>query len=292
MKKPLFTGVCTALVTPFRQDRPDLQTLSELIERQITAGVPALVISGTTGESATLSHEEKLTLFEHAAKTAAGRCVVIAGTGSNSTVESCALTAEAAQTGVDAALCVTPYYNKCTQDGLRRHYEAILEASRLPVILYNVPTRTGVSLAPETCAALCAHPLLAGLKEADPDVAKLFRLRRLCADALPVYCGNDDRIVPFYAAGASGVISVWSNVFPEIAVRLASLCEAGRFRAAAALQTQQQPLIEALFEEVNPIPVKAAMRMVGIDCGACRLPLTPPSPQLLTRLKALIKKTP
>lgn len=274
MKQPLFTGVCTALVTPFRDGEIDVSMLEKLIERQIAAGVPAIVIAGTTGESATLEHAEKLALFAHAVRFAKGRCKILAGTGSNNTQASVTLSREAAQTGVDGLLCVTPYYNKCTQEGLYEHYRAIAAATPLPMLLYNVPSRTGVSLAPETCARLSALPNVAGLKEADPDVGKLFQLRALCGDALPIYSGNDDRIVPFYASGALGVVSVWSNVCPEAAVRLCKACEKGDFAAAADLQAAYQPLISALFEVVNPIPVKAAMRVLGYNCGACRLPLS------------------
>lgn len=287
MKTPLFEGVCTALVTPFDESGIDFAMLARLIERQIAAGVPALVLAGTTGESATLTHAEKLALFERAVRLADGRCKLLAGTGGNDTRAAAELSREAAQTGVDGLLCVTPYYNKCTQEGLLRHYGAILDAADLPLVLYNVPSRTGVSLAPETCVRLAAHPLVAGLKEADPDVGKLFRLRRLCPE-LPVYSGNDDRIVPFYAAGAKGVISVWSNVCPESAVRLCALCAAGRYPQAAALQAEAQPLIEALFAEVNPIPVKEAMRQIGLPCGSCRLPLTDCPPALGEKLARLL----
>lgn len=288
MKQPLFSGVCTALVTPFGKDGVNYSMLERLLEQQIEAGVPAVVIAGTTGESATLSHAEKLALFAQAVRFARGRCKVIAGTGSNDTQASVELSREAAKTGVDGLLCVTPYYNKCTQEGLYLHYRAIAEASPLPVILYNVPSRTSIRLEPETCARLSEIPNVAGLKEADPDVGKLFALRALCGNALPVYCGNDDRIVPFYAAGARGVISVWSNVRPDAAVRLCDACERGDYAEAARLQTLAQPLISALFETVNPIPVKAAMRLCGYDCGACRLPLTDCPEALEQRLRGLI----
>lgn len=273
MGKLLFEGVCTALVTPFDGDAIDFGMLRVLLERQIDAGVQAIVVAGTTGESATLSHDEKLALFARAVEIADGRCKILAGTGSNDTKASAALSKEAAQLGVDGLLCVTPYYNKCTQEGLYRHYQTILDAQEKPLLLYNVPSRTGVSLCSETCARLAMHPNLAGLKEADPDVGKLLHLRRLCPK-LPVYSGNDDRIVPFYAAGARGVVSVWSNVFPQTVVRLCALCRAGRYPEAAQVQAEHLPLIDALFSVVNPIPVKAAMQLLGFDCGACRLPLS------------------
>ena len=229
MKTPLFEGVCTALVTPFSESGVNEEMLRLLIERQIEAGVPAIVVAGTTGESATLSHREKLQLYAKAAEIADRRCIILAGTGSNDTAASVRLSREAKETGVDGLLCVTPYYNKCTQEGLFGHYLAILDAADLPTLLYNVPSRTGVSLEPETCARLSPHPNCAGLKEADPDVGKLFRLRRHCGTDFPVYSGNDDRIVPFCACGAKGVVSVWSNLFPATAVRLCSLCLEGRY---------------------------------------------------------------
>ena len=289
MKAPLFEGVCTALVTPFDENGIHERLLGVLIERQIAAGVPALVVAGTTGESAALSHTEKLRLFEKAAALADGRCLILAGTGSNNTRTAAALSREAGKTGTHGLLCVTPYYNKCTQEGLYRHYLTILDNTDLPVLLYNVPSRTGISLEPETCARLCVHPNCAGLKEADPDVGKLFRLRSCCGADFPVYCGNDDRIVPFYAAGAKGVVSVWSNLFPEAAVRLCRLCREERFEAAAKLQTEAQPLLEALFSVVNPIPVKAALRVIGYDCGPCRPPLDDCPQPLVRRLEALLQ---
>lgn len=275
MKTPLFTGVCTALVTPFDESGVNFSMLRRLIERQIAAGIPAIVVAGTTGESPTLSREEKLALFAQSVRIADGRCKILAGTGGNYTEAAVRLSRDAEETGVDGLLCVTPYYNKCTQEGLYRHYSSILDAVSLPVLLYNVPSRTNVSLSPETCARLAAHPNAAGLKEADPDVARLFRLRALCGGGFPVYSGNDDRIVPFCAAGAKGVVSVWSNVEPVQARRLCACCAAGDYEQAARLQTEAQPLIDALFAQVNPIPVKAAMKLLGYDCGEPRLPLTP-----------------
>ena len=289
MKTPLFTGVCTALVTPFGPDGIDFPTLRRLIERQLAAGIPAIVVAGTTGESATLTHREKLALFERSVEIVAGRCKLLAGTGGNDTAAAVRLSRDAEKTGVDGLLSVTPYYNKCTQEGLYRHYSAILDAVTLPTLLYNVPSRTAVRLAPGTCARLAAHPNAAGLKEADPDVGRLYQLREACGEDFPFYCGNDDRIVPFCAAGAKGVVSVWSNVCPAEARTLCALCAAGRYPEASLRQLRARPLIEALFAEVNPIPVKAALRLVGIDCGDCRLPLTPCSAALEQQLAALLR---
>ena len=286
MTIPLFTGVCTALITPFEGEKLNLSLFEALLERQLAVGIPAVVVAGTTGESATLSHEEKLTLFRSAVRVANGRCKVIAGTGSNDTRASVALTREAAALGADAALCVVPYYNKPTQDGLIRHYAEIADKGALPLLLYNVPSRTGVRLLPESCGTLAKHPGIVGIKEADPDLAGLFRLRAACGADFPLYCGNDDRLVPFCAAGGVGAVSVLSNLLPRQAQALYRLCAAGRYPEAAALQTKLQPLIDALFAETNPIPVKAALQLLGYDCGPCRLPLTSCSPALLSRMRA------
>ena len=289
MKQILFEGACTALVTPFGADGSiDFERFDRLLERQIAAGVPAVVVAGTTGEAATLTREEKLALFARAVKTAGGRLRIIAGTGSNDTARAAALSREARACGVDGLLCVTPYYNKCTPEGLRRHYLTIAETAQLPLILYNVPSRTAVRLLPETCAALARHPLIAGLKEAEADMGRLGKLCTLCGADFPIYCGCDEAIVPFCSLGARGVVSVWSNVCPEAAVRLCALCKDSQFGEAAALQLQHQPLIEALFAEVNPIPVKEALRLLGFDCGVCRLPLTPCSAQASRRLALLL----
>lgn len=290
MKTPLFTGVCTALVTPFGADGIAYETLRRLIERQIEAGVPAIVVAGTTGESATLTHAEKLALFARSAEIADGRCRILAGTGGNDTAAAVRLSREAEKTGVDGLLCVTPYYNKCTQEGLYRHFASILDAVRLPTVLYNVPSRTAVRLSAQTCARLAPHPNAAGLKQADPDVAEVTRLRGLCGEDFPIYCGCDERIVPFCAAGAQGVVSVWSNVRPLDAVRLCALCERGDYPAAERMQRRALPLIDALFAQVNPIPVKAAMALLELDCGGCRLPLTDAPEALRERLAALLEE--
>lgn len=269
MKRPIFTGLCTALVTPFDGEAVNYEMLERLIERQIDAGVDAIVLTGTTGESPTLTREEKLEIYRRGVQTARGRCKIIAGTGSNCTANAVALSREAEETGVDGLLIVTPYYNKSTQPGLLKHYQTICDAVRLPVIAYNVPSRTGVDILPGTARALAEVPNLVGIKEASGDIVRVSRL----ADALPVYTGNDDQTVACMALGGSGVISVVSNVLPEQTRAMVRACQAGDYRLAAELQRKLLPLMDLMFSQVNPIPVKAAMKMMGFDCGECRMPL-------------------
>ena len=271
MKQLLFTGLCTALVTPFRDGRVNEEMLEKLIERQIAAGVEAIVLAGTTGESPTLSVDEKLLLFDRGVRTAAGRCRIIAGTGSNDTAKAVELSIRAEQTGVDGLLVVTPYYNKCTQPGLVKHYTAIAKAVDLPIIAYNVPSRTGVDISVDTCRALTGIPNLAGIKEACGDISKAGRILAGCD--LPVYSGNDDQTAAVMALGGSGVVSVASNVVPAQMKELTDAALAGDFTRAAGVQKRLLPLMDLLFCQVNPIPVKAAMAMIGLDCGKCRMPL-------------------
>ncbi len=289
MKQPIFRGTCTALVTPFSETGIDWAALDRLLETQLEAGVEALVICGTTGEAVTLESAETLALLAHCVRFCAGRTKLIAGTGGNNTKKAAETARAAAALGVDGLLSVTPYYNKCTQEGLLTHYEAVAAASDLPILLYNVPSRTQVDIAPETCALLARLPNVAGIKEANPDVGRLLRIRNLCGEDFPVYCGCDDRILPFMACGAVGVVSVLSNLRPKAVRELTDACLRGEFTRALDLQLAQQPLIEALFSEVSPIPVKAALALSGLDCGTCRLPLTPPSEALLARLKDLMQ---
>ena len=288
MKTPIFRGTCTALVTPFREGGIDYAALDRLLETQLEAGVEALVVAGTTGEAATLSHEELVALIAHCVRFCAGRTKLIAGTGGNDTRRA-AETARAAEAlGADALLCVTPYYNRCTQAGLLAHYEAISGAASLPMLLYNVPARTNVRIEPETCAALARLPNAAGIKEADPDVGRVLKLHALCGEDFPIYCGCDDRILPFMACGALGAVSVLSNLRPKAVRELTDAALRGEYARALCLQREQQPLIEALSAAVNPIPIKAALTLAGLDCGPCRLPLTPAEPALLERLQALL----
>lgn len=273
MKRPIFTGLCTALVTPFREGKVNFDLLKALIEMQIGAGVDAIVLSGTTGESPTLTREEKVTIFRTGVETARRRCKIIAGTGSNCTAAAAELSCAARDAGVDGVLVVTPYYNKCTQRGLARHYQTICDAAKVPVIAYNVPSRTGVDIAVDTCRELARMEGIAGIKEASGDISKVGRILALCGDALPVYSGNDDQTVPVMALGGLGVISVTSNVVPVRMKTLVDFCQVGDYAMAARLQRSLLPLMELLFCQVNPIPVKAAMEHIGIPVGECRMPL-------------------
>ena len=273
MKRPVFTGLCTALVTPFRGDGVNYEMLEALIERQIRAGADAIVLAGTTGESPTLTDAEKLEIFRIGVRTAAGRCKIIAGTGSNSTAKATKLSAKTAQIGVDAILAVTPYYNKSTQPGLIQYYTAVAEASGLPVIAYNVPSRTGVDIRVDTCRKLAEIPGIAGIKEASGDISKIGRMIAACGAELPVYSGNDDQTVPIMALGGAGVISVASNVVPGAMKELTDACLAGEYPKATAIQRKLLKLMDLQFCQVNPIPVKAAMELLGYDCGSCRPPL-------------------
>ena len=275
MKKPLFTGACTALVTPFLENRVNYPMLEQLLRRQVDAGIRAIVICGTTGEAPTLSDAEKLELFRRAKSYVGSDCVIIAGTGSNATQHSLELSISAAKIGVDGVLLVSPYYNKANPEGLYQHYETIANAVDLPIILYNVPSRTGLDMPVSVYQRLSSLPNIAGVKEAAGKITKITEIRRACGAKLPIWSGNDDQITPAMALGACGVISVLSNVVPTETQAMAHAALNGDFDTAAALQLELQPLVEALFADVNPIPVKAAMKMIGFDCGACRLPLGP-----------------
>ncbi len=290
MKKRLFTGLCTALVTPFLEDRVNYPLLEVLIRRQIAAGAEAIVLCGTTGESATLTLEEKREIFTRGVRAAAGGCKIIAGTGSNNTASAMAQSRMAQECGVDGLLVVTPYYNKATQPGLVKHYAAIAEAVELPILAYNVPTRTGVDISPQTCRELARIPNIAGLKEANTDLSKVSRILADCGEELPVYAGNDDLTVPILSLGGAGVISVVSNVAPREMNSLVLSALAGDYPRAAAWQRRLLPLMELMFCQVNPIPVKAAMALVGYDVGPCRMPLDDLTAENLARLEACLKK--
>lgn len=284
MKKILFQGVCTALVTPFLNGSINYPMLQQLIRRQTDAGIRAIVICGTTGESPTLSDAEKLELFRKARQYADGRCLIIAGTGSNNTEHAVALSRAAEEAGVDALLVVSPYYNKATAEGLVTHYSTIASAVHIPIILYNVPSRTGVDIPVSVYQALSRLPNIAGIKEASPDISKVAKIKATCPD-LQIWSGNDDQATAVMALGGDGVISVLSNVLPAETRAMAEAALDGDFDTAADLQLRLLPLIELLFREVNPIPVKAAMKLVGYDCGHCRLPLTPASTETIKLLK-------
>lgn len=288
MKHVLFTGACTALVTPFLKGEVNYPMVQQLIRRQTEAGIPAVVICGTTGESPTLSDAEKLELFRSAKKYARDSCLIIAGTGSNNTEHTIALSKAAEDAGADALLVVSPYYNKATPEGLITHYSAVAASVHIPVILYNVPSRTGVDIPVAVYQCLSQIPNIAGVKEASTDISKIARIRAACPDHFAVWSGNDDQAAAVISLGGSGVISVLSNILPVETQSLAQAALDGDFDTAADLQIKLLPLTEALFAEVNPIPIKAAMKLAGFDCGDCRLPLTAASPATVKKLKKLL----
>lgn len=288
MKQPFFSGACTALVTPFLEGHVNFPMLQRLLYRQVESGISAVVICGTTGESATLTNAEKIQLFTNAKEFVGDACRIIAGTGSNCTASAVALSQAAEDAGADGLLVVTPYYNKATPTGLAAHYAAIAEAVHIPVIAYNVPSRTGVDIPVAVYKELTQIPNMAGVKEASTDISKIARIRAACPD-FPIWSGNDDQAVAVMALGGKGVISVLSNVAPMETQAMAMAALDGDFDTATALQLEMLPLIEALFSEVNPIPVKAAMKLLGYDCGDCRLPLTEISQINLQQLKKVLR---
>lgn len=273
MKTGLFEGLCTALVTPFIGEQINLPMVDVLVRRQIDAGVAGIVLAGTTGESPTLSDEEKLALFQRGAQAANGECAVIAGTGSNSTAHAVQLSKAAQQCGVDGLLIVSPYYNKATASGLIAHYTAVADSVQIPIILYNVPARTGLDIPVEVYRQLSYHPNIIGIKEASGDISKTLRTIEACGNRLAVYSGNDDQAVAVMALGGKGLISVASNVLPLEMNAMITAAGNGDYTLAALLQRKLLPLTELMFCQVNPIPVKAAMKYAGYDAGPCRLPL-------------------
>lgn len=272
---PIFRGIATALITPLTADGIDYAQLGKLIDWQIDQGINALVICGTTGESSTLSDAEHRRAIAFACEKVNGRVPVIAGTGSNETAYAVELTKSACADGADAVLVVTPYYNKTTQNGLVAMYNTIADASTKPVILYNVPSRTGIGIQPETYVKLAQHPNIAAIKEANSDISKIVETFALVGDQLDIYSGNDDQIVPILSMGGQGCISVLSNVVPKETVAITDQFFAGNVAEAARLQCQFMPLIRSLFCESNPIPVKAAMSALGFCENYLRLPLVP-----------------
>ena len=287
MRTPVFTGTCPALVTPFDQNGTiNYDAFARLIEAQIAGGVDAVCVCGTTGESATMSIREHIAAVEFCVKQVNHRVKVIAGTGSNDTSAAVYLTQHAQDSGADAALLVSPYYNKASQAGLIKHYEYIADRTDLPMILYNVPGRTGVSFTAETYKILAQNPKINGVKEASGNVSLLAHTRYLCGDDFYIWSGNDDQVVPMMSLGAKGVISVASNIIPEVMVKMTHLCLENDLEAASKLQIQYMDLIDALFCEVNPIPVKAAMNLLGMEAGTLRLPLCDISERNLEILRA------
>ena len=275
MKTPVFKGSCTAIVTPFGNQGIDYDRLRKNLDFQYENGTAAVVVCGTTGENATLSGDEHQELVRAVIIANAGRMKVIAGVGSNNTVTALHRAESAKASGADAILMVTPYYNKTTQQGLFEHFTYVADRVEIPMILYNVPSRTGIGLSAETCRRLSLHPNIVGIKEASGDIALGAKIRSLCGDELFIWSGNDDCTVPLMSLGALGVISVASNIVPAAISKLCALCLEGNFDEATALYGKYAALISALFIETNPIPVKAAMQLMGMDTGELRLPLVP-----------------
>ena len=274
MKKTIFTGAAMAIVTPFKNGVVDYDMYGTLIDWQIEQGIDAIVTVGTTGEGPTLTHEEHREVIRYCVEKVAHRVPVIAGTGSNCTEEAIGLTKFAAQVGADAALLVTPYYNKATQAGLVASFTAVADAADLPCVLYNVPGRTGCNIQPATVAKLAEHPMICAVKEASGNISQVAQIAALAGDKIDIYSGNDDQVVPIMALGGKGVISVLSNVAPAATVEMCRRMLAGDGAGARELQLKYLPLIDALFCEVNPIPVKAAMAAMGYGENSLRLPLT------------------
>ena len=275
MKNTVFTGVATAIVTPLNEKGVDYEAFDRLIQWQIEEGINAIVVAGTTGEGSTLTDEEHKAVIKFAVEKVAGRVPVIAGTGSNDTAYAIELTKFACEAGADAMLVVTPYYNKATQKGLIQSFTAIADASTKPVILYNVPSRTGCNIEPETCAILAEHPNITGIKEASGNISQIAKIASLVKGKMDIYSGNDDQIVPIMSLGGKCVISVLSNILPKETVEICDKYFAGKTQESADLQLKYLELVDALFCEVNPIPVKAVTAAMGYGENYLRLPLTP-----------------
>ena len=290
MKNTVFTGVATAIVTPLNEKGIDFEKFGKLIDWQINEGINAIVVCGTTGESSTLTDEEHRAAIKFAVDHIAGRVPVIAGTGSNDAAYAIDLTKYACEVGADAMLVVTPYYNKATQNGLIQLFTAIADASTKPIILYNVPSRTGVNIAPSTCKALAEHPNICAIKEASGNISQIAEIASLVGDKMDIYSGNDDQIVPIMSLGGKGVISVLSNVMPKKSVEICDSFFAGDIKKSCEIQLELLPLINALFCEVNPIPVKAAMAAMGWCENYLRLPLTPMEKGNEAKLLELMKE--
>lgn len=287
MKHSVFQGACTALVTPFLGGEVNYPMLERLLARQMEAGIHSVVLCGTTGEAATLSDGEKLEIIRRGKEFTGERCRIIAGTGSNDTRHAVELSQRAEEMGADALLVVSPYYNKATAEGICAHYEAIARGVHIPVIVYNVPSRTGLDIPVSVYARLSRIPNIVGVKEAAGDITKISRILSACGPDFSVWSGCDDQAVAAIALGARGVISVLANVMPRETQAMALAALDGDFDTAAALNLRLGAWMEALFLEVNPIPVKAAMGLLGYDCGGCRLPLCAPGAQTMGRLRTL-----
>ena len=290
MKTPLFTGSGVAIVTPFTSDTVDLPVLGRLLDFQLQNGTDAVIVCGTTGEASTMTYRERMRAIEFCVEHVDGRVPVIAGSGSNSTETALALSRDAARSGADGLLVVTPYYNKASQSGLIRHYRTIADAVEVPLIVYDVPSRTGVSIAPETYAELARHPNINGVKEAAGNLSNIQKTRNLCPEDFSIWSGNDDETAAICLLGGRGVISVAANILPAQMHRLTELCFANDFAAAGKLQLELKDFCDAMFCDVNPIPVKTALDLLGWDVGPLRLPLCEPSPAALEKIKAALKR--
>ena len=290
MKNTVFTGAATAIITPMNADGIDYEQFGRLIDWQIEAGIDAIVVAGTTGEGSTLDDAEHKAVIRYCVERVAGRVPVIAGTGSNDIAYAISLTKYACEVGADAMLLVTPYYNKATQKGLIQSFTAIADASTKPCILYNVPSRTGCNLLPASVAVLAEHPNIVGIKEASGNISQIAQVAHLCGDKMDIYSGNDDQIVPVMSLGGKGVISVLSNLMPAETSRICHDYLEGNTAAATAKQLELLPLVDALFCEVNPIPVKAAMAAMGYGENCLRLPLTPMEDAHAENMYALMRE--
>lgn len=286
----VFTGSCPALVTPFNDEGINFEALGNLIEFQIKEGSDAVLICGTTGEPSTMTHREKLDAISFTVKKASGRVPVIAGTGGNNTAEVIELSKEAKNLGANALLIVTPYYNKATQKGMVLHYEAIAKSVDLPIIIYNVPSRTGLNMTAATLKELSNIKTIVGMKEASGNISQVVEMARLCNETIALYSGNDDMVVPLMSVGGKGVISVVANIAPKDTHDMVMKFLLGDIKGSYELQFKLNPLIEALFLEVNPIPVKAALNLMGMNAGELRLPLTEMSEPNLKILRQRMKE--
>ena len=290
MKNTIFKGMATAIVTPMTENGIDYEAFARLIEFQIANGIHALVVMGTTGENATIEPEDQKAVIRFAVEQVHGRIPVIAGTGTNNTAHVLHNTENACEVGADAVLVVTPYYNKATQNGLIKHFTAVADVSTVPVIVYNVPGRTGCNLLPKTVAKLAEHPNIVAVKEATGNMAQMVEIMALCGDKIDVYSGEDALTVPMLSMGAAGTISVLSNVAPKQSVAMTDAFFAGNIAEAAKMQCKLLPLINALFSEVNPIPAKAAVSAMGFGEEHLRLPLTPMEDETRAKLYAEMRK--
>lgn len=288
MKKLIFTGVGTAIATPFDENGVNLKEFKRLLENQIENNVDAIIVCGTTGEASTMTMDEKIATIKCAVETCKGKIPVIAGSGSNNTLAAIEMSKKCEELGVDGLLVVTPYYNKTTQKGLVAHFSAIANSVNLPIIVYSVPGRTGVNIAPETCLELSKIENIVAIKEASGNLSQVAEIAHLCGDNLAIYSGNDDQILPVLSLGGKGVISVLSNVEPNLTHKMVQSFFDGDIQTATKLQLDFIPLINALFCEVNPIPVKAALNLKGFDFGVPRLPLVELSEGNLEKLKKLL----